>query len=149
MREEDKRKRDEVQRKKEIEEENRKKRAAEAFSKFFVAKKKSDTTIDDDASKDSSESCESSGVLKSSFMPFQIRDRMKLAPCVRRHVDKEELKILDESLITVKPLNDLYLNLLKHGLHKPRFSVSTWPMEDKDDDVITIGKLNIAINTSI
>ena len=144
MREEDKRKRDEVQKKKELEDENRKKRAAEAFSKFFVPKKKIDASVAvDDASKDTVECGPSSAVVKSNFIPFQIRERMKVAPCVRLQIDKDQLKTLDESLKTVKPLNELYLSELKNGLHKPSFSSSTWPLEEKDDDddVSILGEL--------
>lgn len=152
MREEEKRKRDEAQKRKEAEEESRKKRAAEAFSKFFVPKKKTDTTTaEDETSKDSAESIEAFGIVKSNFMPFQIRERMKVAPCVRLQIDKEQLKILDDSLKTVKPLNELYLSKLKIGLHKPGTSVNTWTVEDKDEyeDVIVMGEFVVVINDTV
>lgn len=123
----------------------RKKQAAQAFSKFFVAKKKADVSmVDDDTSKDSAESGESLVAIKSSFMPFQIRERMKVAPCVRLNIDKQQLKVLDESLKCVKPLKELYIEQLKSGLHKPGSSPKTWQSEDKDDDdIIAIGLLLI------
>lgn len=98
---------------------------------------------DDDTSKDSAESGESLVAIKSSFMPFQIRERMKVAPCVRLHIDKQQLKVLDESLKSVKPLKELYIEQLKSGLHKPGSSPKTWQSEDKDDDdvVAAIGLL--------
>lgn len=125
-----------------MDEEKRKKQAAQAFSKFFVPKRKADAPIvDDDTSKESAESAESAGV-KSNFMPFQVRERMMLAPCVRLQIGKEKLKALDGSLNSGKSLAELYVNLLKSGAHKPISTESTWPMEDKeDDDVVAIGKI--------
>lgn len=150
MREEEKRKRDEAQKKKEAEDESRKRRAAEAFSKFFVPKKKIEQTTlaDVETSKDIAEVGESSGAVKSNFMQFQVRERMKVAPCVRLQINKDQLEVLDGSLKTAKPLNELYLNELKSGLHKPGFSTNTWPTADKDedDDVILTGNLLDALS---
>lgn len=138
-REEEKRKRDDVQKKKENEAEMRKKQAA-TFSKFFVAKKKNDTSlVEDETSKDSAESGDTIGVVKSNFMPFQIRERMKVAPCVRFQIERNQLNVLDECLKEVKPLKELYIQELKSGLHKPKTSPKTWQSEDKDDEVIAIG----------
>lgn len=141
LREEEKRKREEVQKKKEVDEENRKKRAAQAFSKFFVPKKKADTSlVEDETSKDSAESSgESVGVVKSNFMPFQIRERMMLAPCVRLVISKEKLLALDRILKSVEPSGELYLKLLKSGAHKPGSSERTRPADDTDD-VVILGK---------
>lgn len=128
--------------KKELEEEKRKKQAAQAFSKFFVPKRKADTPMvaDDDTSKDSAESVDSVGV-KSNFMPFQVRERMKMAPCVRLQIGKDKLRALDELLKSDKPRGELYVNQLNSGLHKPLSTQNTWPMEDKDSDVIAVGEL--------
>lgn len=141
-REEEKRKREDAQKKKEFDEEKRKKQAAQAFSKFFVPKRKADTpVVDDDTSKDIAECADSAGV-KSYFMPFQVRERMMVAPCVRLQIEKEKLKALEDSLKSGKSLAELYIHLLKSGAHKPISTESTWPMEDKeDDDIVVIGKI--------
>lgn len=144
MKEEEKRRREDAQKKKEIEEENRKKRASEALMKFFVPKKKAGTPVaDDENSKDSAKSADSVVVAKNNFMSFQIRDRMMLAPRVRLHITKEQIETLDENLKRQKPLDGLYLNLLKTGAHRPGKSDNTWPTEEKDedDDVVAIGKI--------
>ncbi|CRL05064.1 CLUMA_CG017973, isoform A [Clunio marinus] len=146
MREEEKQKREEVQKKKEIEEQNRKKRAAEAFSKFFVLKKKSDSVNADDenALKDEKnvENGETLTVSKGNFMPFQVRERMKVAPCVRRQMDKKQLSELDKLLNSHQSVNELYLKTLKSGDHKPLRSSKTWPLIDKEeDDVLLIDEL--------
>ena len=141
QRDEEKRKKEEGLKKKEQEEENRKKRAAEAFSKFFVPPKKKFEVVniaDDENSKDSAASNESIGGIRSNFMPFQVREMMKLAPCVRLEISKEQLTVLDKCLKTVKSVDGLYLKQLK-GNHKPKSSGKTWPVDEKDvDDVVCI-----------
>lgn len=130
-----------------MEEENRKKRAAQAFSKFFVAKKKNEAAIvEDETSKDSAASAESMGLVKSSFMPFQIRERMTVAPIVRLDLSRDRLQALDDSLKTSKPLSELYLRQLRSGSHKPKFSEKTLPNDEKevdDDDVVIVGELTM------
>lgn len=123
----------------------KKKKAAQVFSKFFVAKKKTDSPmVDDDTSKDTAEIVDPPSVVKSNFMPFQIRERMKVAPTLRLHINEEQTKTLDESLKTVKPLKELYIQELKSGSHKPGSYPNTWQSEDRDDDsdVIAIGKFS-------
>jgi chromatin assembly factor 1 subunit A len=143
QRDEEKRKREEAQKKKDEEEEVRKKRAAEKFSKFFVVPKKKPEVVvfDDDMSKDSAESAESGKVVRSNFMPFQIREGMKMAPLVRLLISKEQKDELEECLKSTKPLKNLYLNQLRKGSHKPKSSEKTWPKND-DDDVVAIGEIS-------
>ena len=140
QRDEEKRKKEEIQKKKEQEEENRKKRAAQAFSKFFVPpKKKVDAAniADDENSKDSAASSESVGVIRSNFMPFQVREMMKVAPCVRLEISKEQLAVLDKCLKGEKSVEKLYLKQLKEN-HKPKSSGKTWPLDEKDNDNIVL-----------
>lgn len=131
--------RDEEKKKRDIErakEEERKKKAAEAFTKFFVPKKKSEIpAVDEDISRDSAESVESSG----KFMPFQIRGKMRLAPCVRLQIDKTKLDQLDEYLKNNNE-NVSYLKDLKNGMI-PKKTGKTWPEEDKDEDVVAVDEL--------
>jgi len=125
-----------------IKEEERKKKAAQAFTKFFVAKKKTDPQIDDEASK---ESAESSEVAVGNFMPFQIHGKMRLAPRVRNEISKEQKSFLDEILKSDEVGNNdrskLYVMQLKSADYVPKSSTKTWPEEDKDDDLIVVGKL--------
>ncbi|KAG5667324.1 hypothetical protein PVAND_015308 [Polypedilum vanderplanki] len=128
--------RDEEKKKKEMEklkEEERKKKAAEAFSKFFQ-KKNADTSVvmEEEISKDSAESVENAG----HFMPFQIRGKMRLAPCVRLQISKNQLDTLDEFLLNNNE-NESYLKDLKNG-KIPKKSGKTWPLEDKDDDEVVV-----------
>lgn len=142
MREEEKRKRDEITKKKELEEENRKKRAAEAFSKFFVPKKKAPdaTAVDDDTSKDSAESFESGSVPKGNFMPFQVRERMKVAPLVRRVLTKPQIDNFDAKFNTSLPRKELYVAEIKNPSYIKGKCDKTWPVDDKeDDDVMIVG----------
>lgn len=139
QREEEKRKLEEAKKKKEQEEEIRKKKAAEAFSKFFVTKKKTEaTTADDEASKEIAESAES--IAKAGFMPFQVRETTKVAPLVRLQIGIERQMKLDEGLKTETLREGLYLNVLKSELYKPGKSERTWPNDEKDSDVILIGR---------
>lgn len=70
-------------------------------------------------------------------MPFQVRERMKLAPCVRFQISKEQLAALEEDLKGDKPVEKLYLKQLK-GDYKPKSSGKTWPVDEKDDDLIIV-----------
>jgi hypothetical protein len=118
-----------------LKEDERKKKAAEAFTKFFVPKKKIEgPVIDDDISKDSAESAESAG----NFMPFQIHGKMRLAPCVRYHILQSHLDRLDEFMKNNSD-TESYLKDLKKG-KIPKKSGKTWPKEDRDDDLIVVGK---------
>lgn len=98
--------------------------------------------IEDETSKDSNESADSVGVVKSNFMPFQIREGMKVAPLVRRVLSKDEQKNFDKSFNVDLPKPSLYLADLKSGSHVPLKSTKIiWPVEEKDDDVMIVGKM--------
>lgn len=117
----------------------------EAFTKFFVPKRKKATTPlrDDEASKDSTGSTEMIG--KSYFMPFQVHDQMRLAPCVRYHLSSNELSKLDKIMAGDTKESTNYLRELKSGNRSPKFSCKTWPQEDKiesdNDEVVLVGKI--------
>lgn len=81
-------------------------------------------------------------VVKSYFMPFEVKADMRIAPVTRRNLTNEE-KIELEKLMS-KEIDDkstLYLSLLKNNKLNPRKSKRTWPVETIDDDVILLGKL--------
>ncbi|KAG5671967.1 hypothetical protein PVAND_002132 [Polypedilum vanderplanki] len=128
--------RDEEKKKKEMEklkEEERKRKEADAFTKYFQKKKvETCAIVEDEVSKESTESVESAG----HFMPFQIRGKMRLAPCVRFHISKSQLDKLDEYMLNNNE-NESYLKDLKNG-KIPKKSGKTWPQEDKDDDVMFV-----------
>lgn len=138
MKDEERRQKEEEKRKKELEEENKKKKAAENFSKFFVAKKKQEpVVIEDDGSKEGSNL--SDGIPKQNFMPFQIRERMKLAPIVRFQLPKERKLLLEEILLeNSMAKSKTYLDQLKTGAHKPMKTDSTWPADD--EELMIVGK---------
>lgn len=138
MKEEERRQKEEEKRKKELEEENKKKKAKEAFSKFFVAKKKQEPiVIEDDGSKEGSNL--SDGIPRQNFMPFQIRERMKLAPLVRSQLSKARKSLLEDIFNGNSIAKFSYLDELKSGVHKPMKTESTWPAE-ADDDLMIVGK---------
>lgn len=128
---------EEERRKKELEkeeEENKKKRASQAFTKFFVQTKPEQKKIED-SSTDSADVV----VQHQNFMPFRIKDDMKLAPPVRRVLEKENKKCFEEIVLKGKTTDKkgLYLSILKKGLVAPQKGNKTWQVED---DVIIIGE---------
>lgn len=140
---------EEEKKKKEMEklkEEERKKKAAQAFTKFFVAKKKNEPQIDDEASK---ESAECSDVAVGNFMPFQIHGKMRLAPRIRNEISKQQKERLDEILKSDGrnvDRSDLYVQQLKRVDYVAKSSPKTWPQEDKDDEVVVVGKSYLIIS---
>ncbi|XP_052752301.1 chromatin assembly factor 1 subunit A [Galleria mellonella] len=128
-REEEKRKKQEALELEKQEQELKKKKAAEAFVNFFVPKQKieKDQNIVDLISK--------SSVLSS----FTIKADMRLAPIVRTNLDESKRQELDTFLEKQdKELSALYLKELRSGISKPLSSGKTWPLDDKDDDVMII-----------
>jgi hypothetical protein len=109
--------------------------------KFFVKKAEGQTSQDqqqhDDVSKDSAESAE---MMQGNFMPFQVRERMKLAPCVRYEMSNNEIDFLDQNINSMKTVDHLYLKELKNGTRVPKRSFKTWPEQDNDDLTI-VGEL--------
>lgn len=74
---------------------------------------------------------------------------MKLAPCVRLQIRKDQRQVLEKDLKGNKPIQELYLALLKNGDHVPKSTGSTVTVEEKedDDDVIVIGELIVSFLT--
>lgn len=130
-REEDKRKKQEAMELEKLEQELKKKKAAEAFVNFFVPKQK--------VVKDRPVVCP---VSKNSMLSsFTIKIDMRLAPIIRHELGTEKKEELD-SLMEAQNVSQkqLYLNSLRDGHIKPGTSTRTWPLEDKYDDVMIIGK---------
>lgn len=98
---------------------------------------------DDEASKESAESAEPS---TGNFMAFQVRERMRIAPCVRYNLSLNEIEKLDAVMSGSDKDNETYLKQLKNGKRSPKSSGKTWPLEEKagdedDDEVMIVGKL--------
>uniref|UniRef100_A0A2A4K782 Chromatin assembly factor 1 subunit A dimerization domain-containing protein n=1 Tax=Heliothis virescens TaxID=7102 RepID=A0A2A4K782_HELVI len=128
-REEEKRKKQEALELEKQEQELKKKKAAEAFVNFFVPKQKSEK-------EQATDSCISKTSMLSNFM---IKNDMRLAPLVRVDLSEEKKEDL-VSLIQKQTVSEkgLYLKCLKEGTSKPLSSGKTWPLSDKDDDVMIV-----------
>lgn len=140
QKEEEKRLKDEEKRKKEIGEENKKKKASEALMRYVkvAPKKKPENLADDEGSKESNNS--NGGVVKQNFDMFVVRNRMKLAPVVRHHLDKSQRSFLDE-VISGKQFDKSYINEIKSKERKPLKTGSTLKTDkDDDDSVVLVGK---------
>lgn len=113
------------------EQELKKKKAAEAFVNFFVPKQKSEKD------QPTLGPISKSSVLSS----FAIKSDMRLAPTIRVNLSDEKKQMLD-NLMREQDINTrkLYLNVLKEGTAQPLSDGKTWPLSDKDDDVLIIGK---------
>lgn len=110
-----------------------------AFSKFFVPKKKEKTVSnDDEGSKDGSEASDIG--VTSNFMPFQIRDRMKIAPLVRVQFTKDHLENFDK-YFNENSSTQSYLKELKEGKRIPLKGTRTWQLEKDEDELVIVGEL--------
>ncbi|CAG4935434.1 unnamed protein product [Colias eurytheme] len=125
-REEEKRKKQEALEQEKQEQEQKKKKAAEAFVSFFVPKQKSE--------KDQTTICFSKNDMLSNFT---IKADMRLAPAVRVTLADDKKQALDNFLQT-QNIKDLYIKNIKNGDIKPLSSGKTWPLDEKDDDVMII-----------
>lgn len=136
QREEEKRKEKEMEKLKkqqEIEEKNREKqkqeeqkqKAAAAFVNFFVPKK-----ADSASEEKKTASC------NTTFMPFEVKSDMRLAPVCRRQLTNEEKQNLTDS-ICKQDCGWSYLDRVKLR-SSIRTSGRTWPYEDSSDDVIVV-----------
>lgn len=121
--EEEKKKKEEEK----LEMERKKQKAASNFTSFFVPKKqdKSDKFEEDNATE------------LRTFMPFEVKADMKLAPVCRRTLNEQE-KLLFEEKCKQKntQTSDLYLSELRDKRIVPRNSAKTWPFETKDDVIL-------------
>ncbi|XP_053611744.1 chromatin assembly factor 1 subunit A [Plodia interpunctella] len=126
-REEEKRKKQEALELEKQEQEIKKKKAAEAFANFFVPKQKTEK-----------EHAMLGPVSKNDMLSsFRVKVDMRLAPTVRTDLTEDKRENLD-TLMKRQNEEMLYLKSLKEGISKPLSSGKTWPLEDKDDDVMVI-----------
>lgn len=103
-----------------------KQKAAAVFANFFVPKKTSiDNVSSDDKKQDAS----------STFMPFEVKSDMRLAPLCRRFLSDEAKEALTKILEVQSKTKSSYLNEIKNSKTLGK-SENTWPYEEQDDVVI-------------
>lgn len=77
------------------------------------------------------------------FMSFQIKEDMKVAPVIRRTLNRDERSAFEHMLSSGSAPNDLYLSQLKCNMFAPRKTVRTWLDDDDDkfsnDDLFVTG----------
>jgi len=131
--EEERKKKEDEKKKKELEMENKKKKAAEVFTKFFVPSRNP---------KGTEENISVTEKVDNNFMPFQIKDDMKLAPIARRFLNPEEKSVVDQILNNeFVPPSDLYIKQLKSD-YQPLKSGRTLPSIEDDDEIIIIDEVH-------
>ncbi|XP_011504216.1 PREDICTED: chromatin assembly factor 1 subunit A-B [Ceratosolen solmsi marchali] len=119
--EERKRKEDEK-----LEAERKKLKAASNFVSFFVAKKPMESKPE-----------EESKIERSNFMPFEIKADMRVAPVIRRTLNKHEKMKLDEVIGRSDiDRSKLYIDKIKTEKFNIKKSGRTWPFEANDDIII-------------
>lgn len=138
LREEDRRKREEEKTAKEEADKKKNQKEAAAFTRFFVKH----STRPSIANK-TSDSTESES--RRNFMPFCVKDDMKLAPMVRRVFSENNRSDFDAIVLASKRTpcdrNDLYVEQLKGGVVKRGSYGKTWIVDDTDVQII--GKFNL------
>lgn len=142
-REEERMKKEEEQKLKEQAEENKKKKAAELFSKFFNKAKPSDRRVSHDDCNSMSSNGDVQVGLQQNFMPFRIKENMKLAPLVRKNLDAELKLKFDNILKSNTSSTDkskLWLSEIKSTTYTKGRSEKTWLpcLEDIDDDIMIV-----------
>ncbi|KAK2587347.1 hypothetical protein KPH14_003064 [Odynerus spinipes] len=120
--EEEKRKKEEER----LEAERKKQKAASNFASFFVAKKQEIKASDDE-----------NNMEVQTFMPFEVKADMRVAPITRRSLQEQEKLSLDEKCNSGSTeRKDLYLAEIREKKVVTRKSGHTWPLEAKDDVIL-------------
>lgn len=78
------------------------------------------------------------------FMSFQVKDDMKIAPVTRRNLNSDERLHLDHFIFSDPPSTTSYLSELKNNTIVPRKTGRTWQDDDDEkcsnaDDLFVIG----------
>lgn len=108
-----------------------------AFVKFFVPKKVGDK-MDVDGYEDKVNPDQQT------FMSFQVKEGMKMAPLMRRLLNSDERTTLDKTLQSDTNASELYLSQLKTNKFIPRKAGRTVQDDEdekcsNDDDIFIIG----------
>lgn len=113
-----------------LESERKKQKAASNFASFFVPKKQEIKSTE-----------EESNTNVQTFMPFEVKADMRVAPISRRSLKKNEMLLLDDKFNSGTAKNiDLYLAEMKAKKIVTHKSEKTWPLEAKDDHLVVLGK---------
>lgn len=85
--------------------------------------------------------------VQQTFVSFQVKENMKIAPVNRRTLNHDERSSLECLISSDAPPTDLYLTQLKKNTIVPRKSYCTWLDEDDDkssnaDDLFIMGNEN-------
>lgn len=122
--EEEKKLKEEEKMKEEEEKLRKQERTKAAFQNYFLLKPKEMSNI---------KTKEHSGL----FMPFEVKNNMRMAPSCRRSTAEELTENLD-ALMSTQKHDTLYLEELRTGRFTPRKSLKTWPKEEEPEDVYHI-----------
>lgn len=139
--EEERKKREEEKLQKIEAEQNKNRKTVEAFVKFFVPKK-----VENKIDSNECDEIMDTEQVPQTFMSFQVKDDMVLAPITRRTLDFDERSKFDHLISCDAPSSDLYLLQLKNNNFVPRKTARTW-QDDVDekcsngDDLFVIGNL--------
>lgn len=121
-------------------EQNKNRKTAEAFVKFSVPKKV-------ESKSESSEQGENleTDRMQQTFMSFQVKEDMKMAPIIRRTLNSNERSSFEQHLLSSDiPKDNLYLSQLKRNMFSPRKNFRTWADDEDEkasnDDLFVIGK---------
>lgn len=120
-------------------EQNKNRKTAEAFCKFF---KKVENKCDSNEQSDNMDVDQ----VPQTFVSFQVKENMKIAPVNRRTLNHDERSSLETFISSEVQPTDLYLKQLKKNTVVPRRCGRTWADEDDDkssnaDDLFIMGKM--------
>lgn len=132
LKEEERKKKEDEKMAKEVADKQKNQKEAAAFTKFFV--KHSTKPIAVAAVIESKEiEC------RQNFMPFRVKEDMKLAPMVRRVFSDNNRRDFDAKVLSAKsPAKkiDLYVNQLKSGLVKRGSGTKTWITDGNEVQIV-------------
>ncbi|XP_063699991.1 chromatin assembly factor 1 subunit A-like [Culicoides brevitarsis] len=133
----EKQQREEEERRKKEEAGQKWKKSAQLMEKFFVPKKTGQKQPEEESSNDS----EKAPTTTQNFMPFQVKENMRLAPVTRGNLDTGRREALERTLNNGEPPAVLtYLSQLKRdsGYQPGKSGSVTWQEEDDSQDIIVI-----------
>lgn len=120
-------------------EQNKNRKTAEAFVKFFVPKK-----VDNKCESNEQGELLDCDQMPQTFMSFQVKEDMKMAPIIRRTLNSDERSSFEQHLLSSGiPEDNLYLSQLKRNIFSPRKYLRTWSDDEDEkastDDLFVIG----------
>lgn len=140
QKEEERRKKEDEKRAKELEDEQKRKRASQAFTKFFKVGPKAEDENNCGGAQPQTGTGSTDDVVvvvNPYFMPFAVKGDMKLAPTVRRLLNKDARGALERVLKETSgsvAVQELYLKSLRTKSHVPLRGTKTWNSADSSDD---------------